>query len=99
MGRPKTREDAMKRVYHTMHFDVHDEKALHEFVRKHADPEEFAAMETENAGHAEEAGEPVEHVYSDIEWIAENGHAFDADGVEHAGGETGESDEEEDEEA
>jgi hypothetical protein len=98
MGRPKTREDAMKRVYHTMHFEVHDEKALHEFVRKHADPEEFAAMETENASQAEEAGEPVEHVYSDIEWIVENGHAFDADGVEHSGGETGESDEDEDEE-
>src|ERR1700748_947552 len=77
MGRPKTREDVMKRVYHTMHFDVHDEKALHEFVRKHADPEEFAAMEAENAGHAEEAGDPVEHVYSDVEWIVENGHDFD----------------------
>ena len=35
----------MRRIYHTMHFEVHDEKALHEFVRKHAEPEEFAAME------------------------------------------------------
>ena len=86
----------MKRIYHTMHFDVHDEKALHEFVRKNADPEEFSAMERDDASRAE-AGEPVEHTYSDIEWIVENGHAFDAEGIEHTGGETGDSDEEDDE--
>jgi hypothetical protein len=98
MGPPQHREDTMKRVYHTMHFVVHDEKALHEYVRKHADPEEFSTMEKDDAGHAE-AGEPVEHVYSDIEWIVENGHAFDAEGIEHSGGETGDSDEEDDEDA
>ena len=86
----------MRRIYHTMHFEVHDEKALHEFVRKHAEPEEFAAMEQLDASQAE--GEPADHVYSDIEWIVENGHAFEADGLEHTGGETGDSDEEEDEE-
>jgi hypothetical protein len=85
----------MKRVYHTMHFVVHDEKALHEYVRKHADPEEFSTMERDDASDAE-AGEPVEHIYSDIEWIIENGHAFDAEGIEHSGGETGDSDEEDD---
>ena len=85
----------MKRIYHTMHFEVHDEKALHEFVRKHADPEEFAAMESDDASRAE-AGEPVDHAYSDIEWIVENGHAYDADGVEHTGGETGDSEEDDD---
>ena len=82
----------MRTIYHTMHFEVLDEKALHEFVRKHADPEELSAMEQLDASQAE--GEPVDHVYSDIEWIVENGHAFNADGIEHAGGETGDSDEE-----
>jgi hypothetical protein len=86
----------MRKIYHTMHFDVHDEKALHEFVRKHADPEEFSAMEKHDADEAE-AGEPVDHIYSDIEWIVENGHAYDADGIEHTGGETGETDEEDEE--
>ena len=51
----------MKRIYHTMHFEVHDEKAPHEFVRKHADPEESAAMESHDARHAE-VGEPVEYI-------------------------------------
>src|SRR5262245_52844249 len=92
MGPPQAREDPMRRIYHTMHFEVHDEKALHEFVRKHADPEEFAAMESDDAGRAED-GEPADHSYSDIEWIVENGHAYDADGVEHTGGETGDSEE------
>jgi len=86
----------MRRIYHTMHFDVHDERALHEFVRKHADPEEFAEMEQLDASEAED--EPADHVYSDIEWIVENGHAFEADGVEHTGGETGDDEEEEGEE-
>jgi len=86
----------MRRIYHTMHFDVHDERALHEFVRKHADPEEFTEMEQLDASEAED--EPADHVYSDIEWIVENGHAFDADGVEHTGGETGDDEEEEGEE-
>jgi hypothetical protein len=95
MGPPRSREDAMRRIYHTVHFEVHDEKALHEFVRKHADPEEFANMEQFDAGQAE--GEPVDHVYSDIEWVVENGHALDADGIEHATGETGDSDEEDEE--
>jgi hypothetical protein len=95
-GRPEPCEDVMRRIYHTMHFEVHDEKALHEFVRKHADPEEFAGMEQLDASQAE--GDPVDHVYSDVEWIVENGHAFEADGIEHAGGETGDSDDEEDEE-
>ena len=85
----------MRRIYHTMHFEVHDEKALHEFVRRHADEEEFAEMEQLDASQAE--GGDVDHVYSDIEWIAENGHALDADGIEHAGGETGESDEDDEE--
>jgi hypothetical protein len=85
----------MRTIYHTMHFEVHDEKALHEFVRKHADPEELSAMEQLDAGQADD--EQVDHVYSDVEWIVENGHAFDADGIEHAGGETGDSDEEDDE--
>lgn len=93
---PEAARNAMRRIYHTMHFEVHDEKALHEFVRKHAEPEEFAGMEQMDAGQAE--GEPVDHVYSDIEWIVENGHAFEADGLEHTGGETGDSDEEEDDE-
>ena len=84
----------MKRIYYTIHFNVHDEKALHDFVRKHAEPEEFSAMERDDASHAKEAGEPVEHVYSDVEWIVENGHVFDAEGVEYGGGETGNSDEE-----
>jgi hypothetical protein len=97
MARSKPVRTPMKRVYHTMHFAVHDEKALHEYVRKHADPEEFATMERDDASHAE-AGEPVEHVYSDIEWIVENGHVYDAEGVEHAGGETGDSEDDEDEE-
>jgi hypothetical protein len=83
---------AMKRIYHTMHFEVHDEEALHEFVRKHADPEEFAAMESDDASRAE-ADEPVDHSYSDIAWIVEHGRAFDAEGVEHTGGETGDSEE------
>ena len=83
----------MRRIYHTMHFVVHDEKALHEFVRAHSDPGEFASMEQLDASEAE--GGPVYHVYSDIEWIVENGHAFEAEGIEHAGGETGDSDEEE----
>jgi hypothetical protein len=96
MGPLRTREDPMRKIYHTVHFDVHDEKALHEFVRKHADPEEFAAMEEYDAGEAE-ADEPVDHIYSDIEWIVENGHAHDAEGVEHTGGETGEGDEEDEE--
>ncbi len=82
----------MRRIYHTIYFEVHDEKALHEFVRKHADPEEFLDMEQFDAREAE--GEPVDHVCSDIEWVVENGHALDAEGIEHAGGETGESDEE-----
>ena len=87
----------MRRIYHTMHFEVHDEKALHEFVRKHADPEEFATMEQLDASEAH--GDPVDHVYSDIEWIVENGYAFEADGLEHTGGETGDTDEgEEDDE-
>ena len=86
----------MRRIYHTMHFEVQDEKALHEFVRKHAEPEEFAAMEQLDASQAE--GEPADHVYSDIEWIVENGHAFEADGLEHTGGETGDSDDEEEDE-
>ena len=85
----------MRRIYHTIHFEVHDEKALHEFVRKNADPEEFAAMEQLDNSQAE--GDPADHVYSDIEWIVENGHALDADGIEHAGGETGDSDEDEEE--
>jgi hypothetical protein len=85
----------MRRIYHTMHFDVHDEKALHEFVRKRADSEEFSAMEKSDASEAE-AGEPVDHIYSDVEWIVENGHAYDAAGIEHTGGETGEIDEEDD---
>jgi hypothetical protein len=97
MRPPQTREDTMKRVYHTLHFAVHDEKALHEYVRKHADPEEFSAMEKDDASQAE-AGEPVEHVYSDIEWIVENGHVFDADGIEHSGGETGDSDDDDEHE-
>jgi hypothetical protein len=80
----------------TMQFDVHDEKALHEFVRKHADPEEWSTMEKHDASHAE-AGEPVDHIYSDIEWIVENGHAYDAEGIEHTGGETGDSYEEDEE--
>jgi hypothetical protein len=83
---------AMKKIYHTMHFEVHDVKALHEFVRTRADPQEFAAMESDDASRAE-AGEPVDHSYSDIEWIVENGHAYDADGVEHTGGETGDGEE------
>ena len=91
MGPLQTREEAMRKIYHTMQFDVHDEKALHEFVRKHADPEEFAAMEKHDADEAE--GEPVDHVYSDIEWIVEHGHAYEAEGIEHGGGETGEIDE------
>jgi hypothetical protein len=95
-ARSNPREDAMRRIYHTMHFEVRDEKALHEFVRKHADPEEFAGMEQLDASQAE--GEPVDHVYSDIEWIVENGHSLDAEGVEHAGGETGDSDDEEEDE-
>jgi hypothetical protein len=95
-ARPQTREDVMRRIYHTMHFEVHDEQALHEFVRKHADPEELASMEQLDANQAE--GDPVDHVYSDIEWIVENGHAFEADGLEHTGGETGDNDDEEDEE-
>jgi hypothetical protein len=86
----------VRKIYHTMHFDVHDEKALHEFVRKHADPEEFSAIEKHDASLAE-AGEPVDHIYSDIEWIVENGHAYDAEGIEHAGGETGDCDEEDEE--
>jgi hypothetical protein len=40
---------------------------------------------------------PVDHIYSDIEWIVENGHAYDAEGIEHAGGETGDRDEEDEE--
>src|SRR5437763_81732 len=64
MGSPQPREDAMRRIYHTVHFEVHDEKALHEFVRKHADPEEFSAMEKLDASQAE--GEPPDHVFSDI---------------------------------
>jgi hypothetical protein len=92
-ARPQTREDLMRRIYHTMHFNVHDEKALHEFVRKHADPEEFSAIEKNDASEAE-AGELVDHIYSDVEWIVENGHAYDAEGIEHTGGETGEIDEE-----
>ena len=95
-GRSEPREDTMRRIYHTMHFEVHDEKALHEFVRKHADPEEFATMEQLDASQAE--GDPVDHVYSDIEWIVENGHVFEADGIEHGGGETGDSDDEDDDE-
>jgi len=91
MARSEPREEAMRKIYHTMQFDVHDEKALHEFVRKHADPEEFAAMEKHDADEAE--GEPADHVYSDIEWIVEHGHAYNADGIEHGGGETGEIDE------
>jgi len=86
----------MKRIYHTMHFEVHDEKALHEFVRKHADPEEFSGMEQLDTSEAE--GEQVDHVYSDIEWVVENGHAFDAEGIKHSGGETGDGDEEYEEE-
>jgi hypothetical protein len=97
MGSPQAREDTMRKIYHAMHFDVHDEKALHEFVRKRADPEEFSAMEKLDASQAE--GEPPDHVYSDIEWIVENGHALDAEGVEHAGGETGDSDDEDEEDA
>ena len=58
MGPPRAREDVMRRIYHTMHFEVHDEKALHEFVRKHAEPEEFAGMEQLDASQAE--GEPVD---------------------------------------
>ena len=50
MGPPQAREDAMRRIYHTLHFEVLDEKALHEFVRKHADPEELSAMEQLDAG-------------------------------------------------
>src|SRR5262249_42157952 len=96
MGPLRTREDPMRKIYHTMYFDVHDEKALHEFVRKHADPEEFSAMEKDDARLAE-AGEPVDHIYSDIEWIVENGHAYDAEGIEHAGEETGDRDEEDEE--
>jgi hypothetical protein len=92
MGRLQTREVAMRKIYHTVHFEVHDEKALHEYVRKHADPEEFSAMEKHDGDEAE-AGEPVDHVYTDIEWVVENGHAYDADGIEHGGGETGEIDE------
>jgi|SRR6185437_9679377 len=95
MGSPRPREDAMRRIYHTVHFEVHDEKALHEFVRKHADPEEFSSMEELDASQAE--GEAPDHVYSDIEWIVENGHALAAEGVEHAGGETGDSDDEDEE--
>ena len=87
----------MRRIYHTIHFEVHDEKALHEFVRKHADPEELSRMEQLDASHAGE--DPVDHVYSDIEWVVENGHAFDAEGIEHDGGETGDSDEEDEEDA
>jgi hypothetical protein len=98
MGQPHTPEDPMRKIYHTMHFDVHDETALHEFVRKYADPEEFSAMEKLDASHAE-AGEPVDHIYSDIEWIVENGRAYDAEGIEHTGGETGDSDEEDEEDA
>ena len=49
-------------------------------------------MEQLDASQAE--GEPVDHVYSDIEWVVENGHALDAEGIEHAGGETGDGDEE-----
>jgi hypothetical protein len=33
-----------------------------------------------------------------IEWIVENGHAFDAEGIKHGGGETGDSEEEYEEE-
>ena len=65
----------MKRIYHTMHFEVHDEKALHEFVRKHADPEEFSALEKHDAGEAEADGS-VDHVSSDVGWAVENGHAL-----------------------
>jgi hypothetical protein len=54
-------------------------------------------MQREDASHAE-AGEPVEHVYSDIEWIVENGHVYEAEGIEHLGGETGDSEDDEDEE-
>jgi hypothetical protein len=86
----------VRKIYHTMHFEVHDEKALHEFVRKHADPEDFEAMEKHDTGEAE-TGEPVDHVYSDIEWLVENGHAYEADGIELSGGETGEIDEDDDE--
>jgi hypothetical protein len=53
----------MRRIYHTIYFEVHDEKALHEFVRKHADPEEFSDMEQFDAREAE--GEPVDHVCSE----------------------------------
>jgi hypothetical protein len=95
MGPPQIREDPMRRIYHTMHFDMHDEKALHEFVRKLADPEEFSTMEKNDASEAE-AGELVVHIYSDVEWIVENGHAYDAEGIEHTGGETGEIDEDDD---
>ena len=55
------------------------------------------APKRDDASHAE-AGETVEHIYSDIEWIVENGHAFDAEGIKHSGGETGDSDEYEEEE-
>ncbi|WP_315705143.1 MULTISPECIES: hypothetical protein [unclassified Bradyrhizobium] len=89
---PKPPEDPMKKIYHTLHFVVHDEKVLHEFVRKHADPEDFSAMEEHDADEAEK-GEPVDHVYSDVEWIVENGRVFDAEGIEYSGGETGEIDE------
>src|SRR5689334_24962366 len=97
MGQPQTREVPMRKIYHTMQFEVHDEKALHEYVRKHADPEELAAMEKHDADETE-AGEQADHVYSDIEWIVENGHVYDAEGIEHAGGETGEIDEDEEDE-
>jgi hypothetical protein len=50
-------------------------------------------MEKHDASLAE-AGEPVDYTYSDIEWIVENGHANDAEGIEHAGGEKGDRDEE-----
>ena len=43
----------MRRIYHTVHFEGHDEKALHEFVRKRADPEEFSAMEKLDASQAQ----------------------------------------------
>lgn len=82
----------MKKIYHTLHFAVHDEKVLHEFVRKHADPEDFSAMEAHDAEVAEDGG-PIDHVYSDVEWIVENGCVFDAEGIEYSGGETGEIDE------
>jgi hypothetical protein len=94
MGTLRSREDAMRKIYHTMHFEVHDEKALHEYVRKHADPEELSAMEKHDADEAE--GEPADHIFTDVEWIVENGHVYDAEGIELSGGETGEIDEDDD---